>query len=237
MSGASAWMPLYIGDYLGDTQRLTCEQHGAYLLILMDYWRNGPPPADDAVLAQICRLAPAAWRRIKPVILRYFEERNGELHHGRVDHELAKAAENQQRRSAKAKKAADARWQGGDDAPSNARSNAPSNARGHAPRCPPPSPSSEDKSSGVPPPDPVKALFDLGVSVFMAAGKSEEEARALVGKLRKDFGDARAASLLLEARSKSDPVGWLQGCKRTDTDDRRQLYDSIDRKYPRVATG
>ena len=96
---------------------------------------------------------------------------------------------------------------------------------------------SEDKSSGVPPADPVKGLFDLGVSIFMAAGKLEGEARSLTGKLRNDFGDAKAASLLLEARSKSDPVGWLQGCKRTEANDRQALYDSINRKYPRAATG
>jgi uncharacterized protein YdaU (DUF1376 family) len=70
-------MPLYIGDYLGDTARLSTEQHGAYLLILMDYWRNGPPPDDDAVLAQICKLSPNAWAIHRPVLRPFFRQCNG----------------------------------------------------------------------------------------------------------------------------------------------------------------
>jgi uncharacterized protein YdaU (DUF1376 family) len=48
MSASDTWMPFYVGDYLSATGRLTTEQHGAYLLILLDYWKNGPPPNDDA---------------------------------------------------------------------------------------------------------------------------------------------------------------------------------------------
>ena len=88
---ASAWMPFYIGDYLGDTQRLTTEQHGAYLLLILDYWRNGPAPDDEAVLMQITKLDKAGWKRCRPALSRLFQITNDEWKHKRIDKELAKA--------------------------------------------------------------------------------------------------------------------------------------------------
>lgn len=145
---AEAWMPIYIGDYLGDTQRLTTEQHGAYLLLIFDYWRNGPPPDDDQVLQQITKLDRAGWKRHKPVLARLFKLVDGEWHHKRIDAEREAAKENQERRSSKAKAAAEARW---GDAPRNARS-MPEAKLGE---CPPPSPASNEAISDASASSPV----------------------------------------------------------------------------------
>lgn len=77
--------------------------------------------------------------------------------------------------------------------------------------------SSEGKPSGAAPPaDPVKELFDLGVSMLVAAGKTDKEARSLLGLWRKAAGggpkgDAEVMVGLMECRAKliSEPVEWL----------------------------
>jgi len=98
MSNGNGWMPLYIGDYLGDTMELDAAQHGAYLLLLMYYWRNGPLPIDDAKLAQIARTDPRVWKKtVGPVVKAFFREADGRLHQKRADIEIAKAAECRER--------------------------------------------------------------------------------------------------------------------------------------------
>lgn len=64
----------------------------------------------------------------------------------------------------------------------------------------------------APPNDPVKELFDLGVSVLVEAGCTEKQARSLVGKHRKNKGDGECLTAFIECRSKhiSDPVEWLE---------------------------
>lgn len=121
---ADVWMPLYIGDYLADTTRLTTEQHGAYLLLLMDYWRNGPPPNDDATLAQITRLVPTAWKKAKPAVLRFFSDIDGMLHQKRADEELQASQTRKDAAVAKATLAAEKRW--GKKPPATTPGNAPS---------------------------------------------------------------------------------------------------------------
>ena len=85
MQKADIWMPLYIGDYLADTARLTTEQHGAYLLLLMDYWRSGRLPDNDQVLAQISKLSPDAWGNAKAMLKQFFSISDGYWIHARVE--------------------------------------------------------------------------------------------------------------------------------------------------------
>lgn len=118
-----AWMPLWIGSYLADTGRFTTEQHGAYLLIIMDYWREGPPPNDDDILACVAKVSPAQWKKIGPAIKAKFKAIDGVLHHKRIDEELANAKTRAEAASKKAKAAADARWK---DKPKKCSKHAPS---------------------------------------------------------------------------------------------------------------
>jgi uncharacterized protein YdaU (DUF1376 family) len=109
VSRTDTWMPFYVGDYLSATGRLTTEQHGAYLLLLLDYWKNGPPPNNDAVLAQIARMSAKAWSKAKPVLLSFFEERDGHLIQNRVERERERVAEVVEKRSKAGKASAAAR--------------------------------------------------------------------------------------------------------------------------------
>jgi uncharacterized protein YdaU (DUF1376 family) len=105
------WMPLYWGDYLRDTGRLTTEGHGAYLLLISDYWTSGRPlPDDDAQLAAIARLRPARWRRLRPVLAHFFEVAGGLWRHKRVERELERARLLVAERSAAGRAGAQARW-------------------------------------------------------------------------------------------------------------------------------
>ncbi|HLI99818.1 MAG TPA: DUF1376 domain-containing protein [Bradyrhizobium sp.] len=79
------WMPLYVGDYLGDTGHLTTAQHGAYLLLMMHYWRKGELPDDDRQLSKITKLPLKTWCDYRPILQDFF---HAGWKHKRIDAEL-----------------------------------------------------------------------------------------------------------------------------------------------------
>jgi uncharacterized protein YdaU (DUF1376 family) len=129
------WMPLFIGAYLADTQRLSTEQHGAYLLLIMDYWMNGAPSDDDEELAQITKLQLSSWKKMKAKIVKFFTLKDGKWHHKRIEQELAGAKENKVKAVGKAKAAAAARWgkKNGEQSLENSMEHASGNATSNAP--------------------------------------------------------------------------------------------------------
>ena len=104
------WMPIYIGDYLSATTRLTTEQHGAYLLLLMDYWKNGPLPDDDQILAQITRMPLDAWSNARSILQAFFQVSDKHWVHARVERELAEATTRKEKAVTRAVAGAEARW-------------------------------------------------------------------------------------------------------------------------------
>lgn len=104
------WFPFYVGDYLKDTARLTTEAHGAYLLLMLDYWANGAPPDDDDVLATITKLPVTIWRKRRKSLAPFFDIQDGRWTHHRIDKERAKAADVGASNSDKARGAAERRW-------------------------------------------------------------------------------------------------------------------------------
>ena len=88
------WMPLYLRDYLTDTSRLSTIEHGAYLLLLMDYWVNGPLPNNNNILLQITKLSTENLRVISGLLLGFFvlDKNTNTWHNKRIDQELQKAS-------------------------------------------------------------------------------------------------------------------------------------------------
>ena len=101
---SAQWMPLYVGDYLRDTRRLSTLEHGAYMLLIMDYWTNSGLPDDDRRLARIAGLSIDEWSQIRPAIAELFQDG---WKHKRIDKELARATG----KSEAARSAAGLRWQ------------------------------------------------------------------------------------------------------------------------------
>jgi uncharacterized protein YdaU (DUF1376 family) len=90
------WMPLYVADYLADTGHLTAAEHGAYMLLIMHYWRQGSLPTDEQALARIGRMTPREWSRSRETISAFFD---ADWKHERIEEELRRANVKSTRRS------------------------------------------------------------------------------------------------------------------------------------------
>jgi len=213
------WMPLYVGDYLADTQHLTCEQHGAYFLLMMFYWRHGSLPDDNSQLASIAKISAHKWKKISPIIRKFFNAKEGLLRHKRIDAELSKAAENKEKRSEKARAAAKVRWQD-NDAPSMPG------------ECPSPSPITSPTEKGQTP-FSVEAEKDLDAVLYQRGKKIlGKTAGGQITKLKQILGTGKALEAIDIAGRKENPNEYVAGVIRGNRDNR----DSI-KKGPGAAIG
>lgn len=134
-NSADIWMPLYIGDYLADTQHLSAEESGAYLHLLMHSWKNGPLPANVEVLRRIAKVEKDAWSNAWSTLQAFFKQcPDGAYVQERLERERAEWNAKKEKSSQKAQRAAEKRWK---HAPSIARST----PQAMPEQCPSPSPS------------------------------------------------------------------------------------------------
>jgi uncharacterized protein YdaU (DUF1376 family) len=90
MASKIPYMPFYPSDYLTDTQHLTTQEHGAYLLLILNYWQRGEPLEDnDRKLAGIAKMDLFDWSVVRVSLQDFFQIKDGFWYHKRVDKELA----------------------------------------------------------------------------------------------------------------------------------------------------
>lgn len=101
---ATPFMQFYVADYLGDTQHLTTEQHGAYLLLLMAMWRaEGRLPNDPSKLARIARVSLRRWHILAGELMAFFEVDGSDITQKRLTEERQKAVSISEKRSVSGK--------------------------------------------------------------------------------------------------------------------------------------
>ena len=106
----SAWMPLYVGDYLRDTAHLSTSEHGAYFLMLMHAWTHGGElPGDGPRLCIITKMSAKDWRHSGDILMAFFQRHGAMLRHKRLDLELANATTLTERRRTAGRLSAEAR--------------------------------------------------------------------------------------------------------------------------------
>jgi uncharacterized protein YdaU (DUF1376 family) len=83
------YMPFFVSDYLADTGHLSTIEHGAYMLLIMSYWKSGGSlPDDDGKLSRIARVPAEEWAKIRPTLADFFQVSGGKWSHRRIDDEL-----------------------------------------------------------------------------------------------------------------------------------------------------
>lgn len=101
---ALPYIQLYVADYLADTMHLSTEEHGAYLLLIMNYWQTGKPIPKNRLPA-IAKLSNERWTDVEESLNEFFtEDEQGCWVHSRLEADLARVR-GQSKQASKAGKA------------------------------------------------------------------------------------------------------------------------------------
>lgn len=95
MAAPLPFLRLFPAEYLADTQHLTTEQHGAYFLLILNYWQTGKALDNtDERLYIVAGLSRTRWKSVRVALAPFFKiNKNNQWRHGRIEYELSKALE------------------------------------------------------------------------------------------------------------------------------------------------
>ncbi|MEH3452392.1 YdaU family protein [Phytobacter diazotrophicus] len=99
---ALPYMQLYIADYLADTMHLSTEEHGAYLLLMFNYWQTGRA-IPKTRLAKIARMSNERWNSVEESLSEFFTDNGEEWVHDRIEQDLESVHAKLEQRSAAGK--------------------------------------------------------------------------------------------------------------------------------------
>lgn len=104
------YISINISDYLADTWHLSPEEHGAYLLLIMNYWQTEKPIPENRVQG-ITRLCNERYNVVMGTLKEFFnEDENGHWFHRRIEADLMMVREKSRKASEAGKLSAQKRW-------------------------------------------------------------------------------------------------------------------------------
>jgi uncharacterized protein YdaU (DUF1376 family) len=236
---SNQWYPFFPGDYARDTARLSLVEHGAYRLLLDDYYSTGGPlPLEATELYRITKaFTPEEQAATIKVVCAFFTETEVGFRSRRADRELAEQGVKQEKRNERASKAAAARWekerakqqeQGGSDANAMlgaSKTDACSNAYAMQPQ-----PQPQPHLKPIPPP-----IKELPLTERMFREMVEEKREFIRTNYGLDDGEINIhlEEMVVKTRDRSPgPDLWLYASKFF-----KNRKDDIDGKRRRADTG
>lgn len=200
------WMPLYIGDYLADTMHLNAEQHGAYMMLIMHYWKTGPLPDNQDLLRQIAKCPEHSWSNAWAIIQPFFRHESGRWHHVRIDKEKEAAKKRSEAAAEKGRKGAAAKWQ--KDGQTDGTGMPPAIDQAMAGDS---SSQSQSSTNSNPSGDKSPTLWDVWLGIPGVG--DEKHARSHLGKLIRDYGETAvaAAVAVVAVKKPAEPNAFLEG--------------------------
>lgn len=226
-----AFLPLATDAWVADTAHLPRVERGLYMDLLILMWRSPEcrVPNDLEWISRKLRCSPDEAEVLKNIVSEFCRSTGNWIDQKRLRKEWDYVRE----RSEKRRGAAKARWE-------KDKESCTSNAQVHnGCNAPTPTPTPTllplDKSNGAGVSiDPAKVMFDAGIGLLGASGVAASKARNLLGKWRRDHGDATVMAALGKAKREGaiDPVAFVEGCFRAKRRDGTSQHASIHETAP-----